>query len=215
MCTRPNSPLVHKARRENRRAADCYRKAPAIIRPQPENRDPEFADAFAELIPRQTRPLRSRSMRVKDPPALIDLCRNNPSGATLDWRGWADPGTRVQRENGLGDVNIVAREASSATTIVTKRCRKRCRRKPSPTSQLLQAKISRAPPSVGTSASPIGTATAVPILGPRESDCRLARGNVLAIWPAAARRASTLYPFPESKILVGRSIRKALDQSEA
>ena len=119
----------------------------------------------------QTRPLRSRSLRVEYP-LPTDLCRNNPARRRpqLAWVGY--PGTRVQRENGLGDANNVAREASRATTIVTKRCRERClkrcrercRKKSSPTSQLPQAKISRVPPIVGTNAPPIGT-TAVPILG--------------------------------------------------
>jgi len=42
--------MVHEARGEKKQAADCYRKALAVIRAQPENYDPEFGDAFVELI---------------------------------------------------------------------------------------------------------------------------------------------------------------------
>jgi tetratricopeptide (TPR) repeat protein len=42
--------MVHEARGENKQAADCYRKALDIIRAQPENYDPEFAEAFVKLV---------------------------------------------------------------------------------------------------------------------------------------------------------------------
>ena len=36
--------MLHEARGEKKLAADCYRKAIQIIRGQPDNYDPEFAD---------------------------------------------------------------------------------------------------------------------------------------------------------------------------
>jgi len=42
--------MVHETRGENKQAADCYRKALEIIRAQPENYDPEFAEAFVTLV---------------------------------------------------------------------------------------------------------------------------------------------------------------------
>jgi len=42
--------MVHEARGEKKPAADCYRKAIEIIRAQPENYDPDFADVFVELV---------------------------------------------------------------------------------------------------------------------------------------------------------------------
>jgi tetratricopeptide (TPR) repeat protein len=42
--------MVHEARGERKQAADCYRKAIEIIRAQPENYDPEFADVFVDLV---------------------------------------------------------------------------------------------------------------------------------------------------------------------
>jgi tetratricopeptide (TPR) repeat protein len=42
--------MVHEARGEKKPAADCYRKAIEIIRAQPENYDPEFANVFEELV---------------------------------------------------------------------------------------------------------------------------------------------------------------------
>jgi predicted TPR repeat methyltransferase len=42
--------MVHEARGEKKQAADCYRKVIEIIRAQPENYDPEFADVFVELV---------------------------------------------------------------------------------------------------------------------------------------------------------------------
>ena len=42
--------MVHEARGEKKPAADCYRKAIEIIRAQPENSDPDFADVFVELV---------------------------------------------------------------------------------------------------------------------------------------------------------------------
>jgi hypothetical protein len=62
--TRPRSPLVtsspatgwdrigmmYEAKGENKTAADCYRKALEIIRERPQQYDPEFGNAFVELI---------------------------------------------------------------------------------------------------------------------------------------------------------------------
>ena len=42
--------MVHEARGEKKLAADCYRKAIEIIRSQPENYDPAFADVFVKLV---------------------------------------------------------------------------------------------------------------------------------------------------------------------
>jgi len=42
--------MVHEARGQKKPAADCYRKAIEIIRAQPENYDPEFANVFVELV---------------------------------------------------------------------------------------------------------------------------------------------------------------------
>jgi len=42
--------MVHEVRGENKQAADCYRKALEIIRAQPENYDPEFAEVFVKLV---------------------------------------------------------------------------------------------------------------------------------------------------------------------
>jgi len=42
--------MVHEARGETKLAADCYRKAIEIIRAQPDNYDPEFADVFIKLV---------------------------------------------------------------------------------------------------------------------------------------------------------------------
>jgi tetratricopeptide (TPR) repeat protein len=42
--------MVHEARGENKQAADCYRKALEVIRAQPENYDPAFADVFVKLV---------------------------------------------------------------------------------------------------------------------------------------------------------------------
>jgi tetratricopeptide (TPR) repeat protein len=48
--------MVHEARGERKQAADCYRKAIEIIRAQPENYDPEFANVFVELVDKLDQP---------------------------------------------------------------------------------------------------------------------------------------------------------------
>ena len=42
--------MMHEAKGENKAAADCYRKALAIIRERPEQYDPQFAQVFVELV---------------------------------------------------------------------------------------------------------------------------------------------------------------------
>src|SRR5215510_11566778 len=42
--------MMYEAKGENKTAADCYRKALAIIRDRPQQYDPEFAAVFVELI---------------------------------------------------------------------------------------------------------------------------------------------------------------------
>jgi hypothetical protein len=44
--------IVHEARGENRRAADCYRKMRDIMRQRPDDYDQSFETEFAELIAR-------------------------------------------------------------------------------------------------------------------------------------------------------------------
>jgi len=42
--------MMHEAKGENKAAADCYRKALAIIRERPQQYDEAFADVFVELV---------------------------------------------------------------------------------------------------------------------------------------------------------------------
>jgi predicted TPR repeat methyltransferase len=42
--------MMYEAKGEKKAAADCYRKVVEIIRERPEQYDPEFADAFVELV---------------------------------------------------------------------------------------------------------------------------------------------------------------------
>ena len=42
--------MMYEAKGDNKAAADCYRKALEIIRERPEQYDPEFGNAFVELI---------------------------------------------------------------------------------------------------------------------------------------------------------------------
>lgn len=42
--------MVHEARGQNRKAADCYRQVLDVIRQHPDDYDPEFADVFVTLI---------------------------------------------------------------------------------------------------------------------------------------------------------------------
>lgn len=42
--------MVHEARGENRKAADCYRKVIAVIRDHPDDYDPEFETIYQQLI---------------------------------------------------------------------------------------------------------------------------------------------------------------------
>jgi tetratricopeptide (TPR) repeat protein len=42
--------MMYEAKGENKAAADCYRKVVEIIHQRPEQYDPEFADAFVELV---------------------------------------------------------------------------------------------------------------------------------------------------------------------
>jgi len=53
--------MVHEARRENKQAADCYRKALEIIRAQPECYEPAFADVFAKLVDKLDPPATSQA----------------------------------------------------------------------------------------------------------------------------------------------------------
>lgn len=52
--------MIYEAKGENKTAADCYRKALAIIRESPQQYEPEFGNAFVELIdkldPQTSRP---------------------------------------------------------------------------------------------------------------------------------------------------------------
>jgi tetratricopeptide (TPR) repeat protein len=42
--------MMYEAKGENKAAADCYRKALEVIRERPEQYDPQFAEAFVELV---------------------------------------------------------------------------------------------------------------------------------------------------------------------
>ncbi len=44
--------MVHEARGENRRAADCYRKVIALVREHPDDYGPGFEDVFVKLVNR-------------------------------------------------------------------------------------------------------------------------------------------------------------------
>jgi len=49
--------MMYEAKGENKTAADCYRKAVQIIRERPQQYDPEFANAFLELIDKLDPPI--------------------------------------------------------------------------------------------------------------------------------------------------------------
>src|SRR5262249_56300516 len=49
--------MMYEAKGDNKAAADCYRKALAIIRERPQQYDPEFANAFLELIDKLDPPI--------------------------------------------------------------------------------------------------------------------------------------------------------------
>jgi hypothetical protein len=76
--------MVHEARGETKQAANCYRKVIEIIRGQPDNYDPEFADVFVKLVDKldppavaySTRSLRSHSSRA--PPPRPSQFRDQP-----------------------------------------------------------------------------------------------------------------------------------------
>jgi hypothetical protein len=51
--------MVHEARGENQKAADCYRKVIAFITAHPGDYDPGLEDAFAELVDRLDPPATS------------------------------------------------------------------------------------------------------------------------------------------------------------
>jgi tetratricopeptide (TPR) repeat protein len=42
--------MMYEAKGDNKAAADCYRKALAIIRERPQQYDPEFAQVFVDLV---------------------------------------------------------------------------------------------------------------------------------------------------------------------
>ena len=76
--------MVHEAHGEKKQAADCYRKALEIIRAQPENYDPVFADAFVQLINR----LEHRSLaRPPDRHCLRSEGELNPTSC-VGLRSW-------------------------------------------------------------------------------------------------------------------------------
>jgi tetratricopeptide (TPR) repeat protein len=50
--------MVHEARGENQKAADCYRKVIEHIRQHPDDYDPQFEDVFVKLVERLDPPIK-------------------------------------------------------------------------------------------------------------------------------------------------------------
>jgi tetratricopeptide (TPR) repeat protein len=49
--------MMYEAKGDNKAAADCYRKALAIIRERPQQYDPEFAQVFVDLVAKLDPPM--------------------------------------------------------------------------------------------------------------------------------------------------------------